>query len=102
MDQLIKKDKFDLIISDLPYGVQHFAQLKNRNPLELLEDCAQVWKNCLKQGGAMVLAFNKNNPKREELIEIFEFVGLQANPFSAPHRMSESIVRDILVLQFPD
>ena len=98
-DSLFKKNKFDLIVSDLPYGVQHLAQLKSRNPFALLEECAQVWKKCLKQHGAIVLAFNKNNPKREDLIHLFEKVGLVANTFSAPHRMSESIVRDVLVLK---
>lgn len=45
----------------------------------------------------MVLIFNALQPKRAELVEVFEGVGLTAQPFEAPHRMSESILRDLVV-----
>ncbi|MDH5323938.1 MAG: hypothetical protein OEZ68_03115 [Gammaproteobacteria bacterium] len=96
-DQLIVKEKFDLLVCDLPYGVQHRTTDKTRDPLAVIEESIAAWKNCMKKKSAMVLAFNRNNPKRDTLIEAFAAQGLQALPFSAPHRMSESIVRDVVV-----
>ena len=95
--RLLKGEKFHLIVSDLPYGIQHFTTDKTRNPMAVLEDCAQGWADSLRKGGAMVLAFNRYQPKRQQLISVFENVGLKAEEFEAPHRMSESIVRDVVI-----
>lgn len=96
---LLEGQKFHLLISDLPYGVQHFTTNKTRNPLAVLGACAQGWAESLKPDGVMVLAFNSYIPKRKELIAVFADHGMQALDFSAPHRMSESIVRDVLILK---
>lgn len=98
-NQLLNNEKFDLIISDLPYGVQHFTTGKTRNPLTVIEQCIEAWKNSLKKSGAIVLAYNRNNPRRNILIDVFAKSGLEARPFSAEHRMSESIVRDVVIFQ---
>jgi len=98
-DEIFKKDKFDLLISDLPYGVQHFTTDKTRNPLAVISESAEAWKRCLKTSGAIVLAFNSYIPKRAALIETFEQAGFEALEFSASHRMSESIVRDVVVFK---
>jgi len=96
-DQILKEEKFDLLVSDLPYGVQHFTTERTRNPLAVIEECVGSWKKCLKKTGAIVLAFNRNNPKRDSLIEAFGQGGFEPQPFSAEHRMSESIVRDVVI-----
>jgi SAM-dependent methyltransferase len=98
-DQLIKNEKFDLIVSDLPYGVQHFTTDNTRNPIAVIEQSIDAWSALLKKNGAIVLAFNSYIPKRRALIELFEHNGFVASPFSAPHRMSESIVRDVVVFK---
>ena len=97
-NQLLK-EKFDLLVSDIPYGIQHFTTDKTRNPLETLQRCAAAWSDCLRKKGVMVLAFNSYIPKRKALIDAFEGHGLQALDFKAPHRMSESIVRDVVVMR---
>lgn len=96
---LLKNEKFHLIVTDLPYGVQHFTTQQTRNPLEVLRACATDWVASLKPGGVMVLAFNLNIPKRKDLLSVFTDHGLQILNFAAPHRMSESIVRDVVVLR---
>lgn len=96
---LLEGQKFHLLVSDLPYGVQHFTTSKTRNPLSVLTACAHDWTESLKPEGVMVLAFNSYIPKRKELIAVFTDHGMQALDFAAPHRMSESIVRDVLVLK---
>lgn len=93
-----RKQRFDLIVSDLPYGVQHTSNT-SRNPLETIEKCALAWPDHLAPGGAVVLAFNRNNPKRKTLETAFSQAGWQVSEFEAPHRMSESIVRDVLIAQ---
>ena len=96
---LLNNEKFDLIVSDLPYGVQHFTTAKTRNPLAVLKECAPGWRDSLKRHGVLVLAFNAYLPKRKEQIAVFEEAGSEAQPYTAAHRMSESIVRDVLVLK---
>jgi hypothetical protein len=98
-EQLLNKEKFDLQVCDLPYGVQHFTTKKTRNPSMVIQQCVESWKKCLKPTGAVVLAFNRNNPERKVLIDIFRQGGFEARPFSAPHRMSESIVRDVVIFR---
>ncbi len=97
-DELLKKEKFHLIVSDLPYGVQHHTTENTRNPLAIIEEAIPAWKQCLKPEGKVVLAFNNYMPKRGELIRAFEDQGFKLEDFSAKHRMSESIVRDVVVL----
>ncbi len=99
--RLLNNEKFNLIISDLPYGVQHFTTSQTRNPLAVLKECAKDWCASLKAGGVMVLAFNRNIPKRRELLGVFTEHGMQELAFTAPHQMSESIVRDVVALQMP-
>ncbi|MEH6581511.1 MAG: hypothetical protein V7754_06210 [Halioglobus sp.] len=100
-DTILKNEKFDLIVSDIPYGVQHFTTESTRNPLAVLAQSTQAWKRCLKNTGAIVLAFNSYLPKRTALIDTFEQAGFEAKMLSAPHRMSESIVRDVVVFKLP-
>jgi hypothetical protein len=100
-DDLLQRQRFHLIVSDLPYGVQHTAPGGTRNPLRTIEECAPIWCDCLRPGGAMVLIFNAYQPRRAELVRPFVESGLQLQEFAAPHRMSESIVRDLVVFTKP-
>ncbi len=96
--ELLQGEKFDLLLSDLPYGVQHHTTAGTRNPLAVLADCAGPWRASLRSGGALVLAFNRYQPRRAELARVFTAAGFRPAAFSAPHRMSESIVRDVLLM----
>ena len=92
--------KFDLVVSDLPYGIQHVAR-DTRNPFSIVEDCAPAWVAGMRMGAVMVLIFNEYQTHKADLAALFEEQKLEALAFAAPHRMSESIVRDILVLRKP-
>ncbi len=87
-----KKEQFDLIVSDIPYGIQHGA---GPQILDLLEECAVAWRPRLR--GALVLAYNRNNPKRRAIADVFARNGYHVHELSVAHRMSESIVRDVLL-----
>lgn len=99
--ELLGGERFHLIVSDLPYGIQHFTTEKTRNPLTVLKACAEGWVESLRPGGAMVLSYNRYMPRREELIDVFSSHGMEEQNYSASHRMSESIVRDVLILRKP-
>ncbi len=94
-----KSEKFNLIVCDLPYGIQYLSAKNTRNPLDVISACAPAWMQCLRKEGVLVLAFNSYMPKRSELRSLFIDQGLIDLDFSASHRMSESIVRDILVMK---
>lgn len=98
-DEIFSKEKFDLIISDLPYGVQHTTDDNTRNPIEVIQQAIPAWQAVLKKHGVIVLAFNRNNPRRAFMEKTFEDAGMQVVEFSAGHRMSESIVRDVVVVK---
>lgn len=98
-DVLYPNEKFDLIISDIPYGVQHFTTEGTRNPLYVLDQSIEAWSKVLKQKGTIVLAFNSKHPKREQIVAAFEQHEFKAEAFTIPHRMSESIVRDVLIFK---
>ncbi|MBV72146.1 MAG: hypothetical protein CMH52_12535 [Myxococcales bacterium] len=95
---LMGRERFDIIATDLPYGVQHHTTTGTRNPIAVIEACATGWANALRPGGAMVIAYNRLQPKPVQLINAFDGCGLTEQPLKLSHRMSESIIRDILVL----
>lgn len=97
--ELFQKKRFHLLVADLPYGVQHRTPGKTRNPLKVLQACAPGWIESLHVGGTLTLVFNAFQPKREELVALFTEGGLLLQDFAAPHRMSESILRDLLVFK---
>lgn len=94
--ELLGEQRFDLLVTDLPYGVQHHGE-NRRNPVDTIAACAPAWVESMREGGAMVLIFNTYQPSRDALIEIFSELGCTPEAFSVPHRMSESIVRDLVV-----
>ena len=85
-----------MVVSDLPYGVQHFAG-KERSPLNTLKEAASSWCKALKPGGSMVLIYNAFIPKRDEIIEVFDGNNLQLHDLSFSHRVSESIKRELVI-----
>lgn len=102
-----KKNYFDILVGDLPYGVQH-GNVTNekqtsltRNPSELLDVCLPVWTELLRNGGVMALAWNVNVLDRHKAEKIFEKHGLtvlnDGEYANFEHRVDQAIVRDIIV-----
>lgn len=97
----VHQERFPMIVSDLPYGVQHRGPGGWRDPSSVLRACAPQWAERLLPGGSLVLGFNALMPKRDVLQGIFEDAGLVPHPFAAPHRMSASILRELAVFTKP-
>lgn len=106
-NQYFRKNFFDMIVGDLPYGIQH-GNVTNekqtsltRSPMELLSACLPVWSEVLRPGGVIVLAWNSNVFSREKMVHLVQEKGLQVlndGPYTRfEHRVDQSIKRDIIV-----
>lgn len=105
-DKLIKKNSCDIMISDLPYGVQHGSKSSgdyslSRSPLELLKEAAPAWNYVLKSRGALVLSFNEFTLKYKDAAEVLRDNGFKVweeKPYSGYlHRVDQAINRDLIV-----
>ena len=103
---LAKKNACDILVSDLPYGVQHGSkQTKNtkmeRSPLELLKDAAPAWKQVLKTKGALVISFNEFTLKWREAADALKTAGFhvleEESYVGYLHRVDQSINRNLIV-----
>lgn len=103
---LIKKKSCDIIISDLPYGVQHGSKSKkdsnmSRSPIELLREAIPSWYQVLKTKGSIVLSYNEFTMKYEDVAVVLEengFKALDESPYNNYlHRVDQSINRNLIV-----
>ncbi|HVX43066.1 MAG TPA: SAM-dependent methyltransferase [Mycobacteriales bacterium] len=91
----------DLVVADLPYGVQHGSTKADRlarSPIELVEAALPGWLGMLAPGGAIGLSWNTHVAPREELAAVLEKSGLEVLGYpDFRHRVDQSIVRDLIV-----
>ena len=100
--ELFQNRKFDILATDIPYGIQHMGGKNSRSPIETLKDAASGWAKSLKPNGVLAIAFNSYMPKRAELVAIFAEQKLKEIETNVAHRMSGSILRDVVLMQKPD
>ena len=98
-DQLISGfKKPHLIVTDLPYGIQHHGVL-----VDLLEAVLPVWTRLLSEGGALVFAWESTRFSRAEMIDLVESASplkvLNDAPYDQlAHRVDRVIkARDVIV-----
>jgi len=106
-DKLYKRDFFDILVGDLPYGVQHGnvtnekASSLTRNPSELLAACLPPWRTVLKPGGALALSWNTHILPRRKITELLTgkgFAVLEEEPYlQFSHAVDQAVARDIVV-----
>lgn len=102
-----KKERFHIIVGDLPYGIKHGNKggkvygSPTRNPVDLVSECLPEWKKVLKKGGVMALAWNSHLISRKKFGEIFRNEGMEVlaeAPYDQfEHRVDNAIKRDIIV-----
>lgn len=102
VDQAYGRGKFDLLCADLPYGVQHGATM----PLEiLLRRALPVWREALRSGGAMALAFNAQTLPAAKLRALAGEAGLRVCQGGAwdrfAHWVEQAVTRDVCVAVRP-
>lgn len=98
---LLGDRRVGLIVADAPYGIGHTAADGSRNPLAELEQAVPVWLQTLRPGGSGAIVFNALQPKRADLVGLFTQHGAQSVECDVSHRMSESILRDVVVFTKP-
>jgi len=104
-----KRNSFDILVGDLPYGVQHRNVTREkqsaftRNPHELLRVCLPAWVDVLKKGGIIALSWNCNVLERSKIEELFAKSGLTVKNddvfLQFEHRVDQAILRDVIVAQ---
>jgi hypothetical protein len=99
----------DLLVCDLPYGVQHGSQPAagrlERGPAGLLRRALPVWFDLMRPGAAMALGWNRKTLSRTELVDLVVASGFElrgdSGDSSFAHRVDRSIQRDVLVAARP-
>ena len=105
---LFGRRRFDLIVTDAPYGVAHGSrsgEVRSRSAEQLLAAAVPVWAGMLRPGGALGIAWNTLGLGRDRLAEFAAGAGLDVcgSPAycSLSHRVDQGIVRDVLVARRP-
>lgn len=102
--KFLKKNSIDILIGDLPYGVQHGSNTPTgsftRNPEILLKEALPVWHKVLKPGAALILSWNTFMLKKATLADILRTSGFEVymdGPYSRfSHRVDQAIIRDLI------
>lgn len=100
---LLKKRPAELLVCDLPYGVQHAPQSgkKAESFPKLLERILPAWRKALRRGGAAAIAFNTLTLRKETLLTLLQNAGF--TPLTAPpyddfsHFVEQAVHRDFIV-----
>jgi hypothetical protein len=102
------KPVFDLVVADLPYGVQHTSRTRpaapRRDPAELVDAALDGWIGAMKPAAAMGLSFNAKVLQRDTLVEMLRAHGLEPrrpDDLSFRHRVDHAITRDVVVAVKP-
>lgn len=94
-----KKNHAHVLVTDLPYGVQHPAA----EMMAFLDKASAVWFQMIQKGGVAVIAYNTYHLSKEALASCFEdkgFVVLKEGIFGDfEHWVEQAVNRDILVLK---
>jgi SAM-dependent methyltransferase len=108
--EFFRRGAFDVLVADLPYGVQHGSRTAERGlrrgPAELLAAALRAWTELLRPGGAVGVSWNTHVARRDQLTASMASAGLQVldgDPYGRfQHRVDQAIVRDVLVARRPE
>ena len=94
------KKKAQLVVTDLPYGVQHSAA--GGGTVEgLLRRALPDWRELLKEGGAAAVSFNAQTLPRKKVIAAMRDAGYtvpEEGPYARfEHWVEQAVTRDIVV-----
>jgi len=115
-DKLFKPASFDMLVTDLPYGIQHNVgrgqapargratavapTTSNSSTLTLLREALPAWLTLLKPNAGIVMSFNAFSLKREGVAALLTQYGcevMEEPPFDGyEHRVDQAIQRDVV------
>ena len=107
--EIVGKAKYDILVADAPYGVQHGSRTSDqglaRSPIDLLKKAAPIWAGLLRTGGAMAIAWNVRVADRGDVEIILKKAGLEVlaeGPYlELEHWVEQAITRDVIVARKP-
>jgi hypothetical protein len=104
----VKGSSVDLIVGDLPYGLQHAARAGDRGTAQSATDLLQTalpgWRAVLRGGGALCLAFNTRVLRGDEVDALLVAAGLtplDVRDGRFAHQVDRSIHRDVALAVKP-
>ena len=93
------KERFHMIVCDLPYGVQHAGV--GGGVESLLRKALPTWRETLKKGGTIALSFNAQTLKRDAVRSMLADAGFEVKTGGAydafAHWVEQAVTRDIAV-----
>ena len=105
--EMVKPGSCHLIVSDLPYGVQH-APKENGGMSALTKLLRRVAPGCakaLKPGGAMAFSFNLNTLRRKDVEQALADAGMEVlteGPYADfSHWVEQAVDRDVVIARKP-
>jgi hypothetical protein len=102
----VRERSIDVLVADLPYGVQHEARPSGdgriaRRPDELLRRALPVWRRLLRPDGAIGLAWNLRTLPRPRLFALLDEAGFRLcqpeDDDAFVHKVDRAITRDLVV-----
>lgn len=100
-DQLLAGQQFDVVVGDLPYGVQHRATGEKvaRSPEELLEAALPAWYAVMRGGAAIGLSWNLKTLARHAVVDRLVAAGFEIvdHDGAFEHVVDRSITRDVVI-----
>jgi len=97
--EVFGKEKFHMVVCDLPYGVQHGAV--GAAPEKLLRNALTGWYHALKKGGTVAVSFNAQTLKTEKVRALMQEAGFEVKFGGAydgfSHWVEQAVTRDIAV-----
>lgn len=97
--EIFGREKFHMIVCDLPYGVQHGAL--GGSPEQLLQKALPGWREALKKGGTVAVSYNTNTLGTEKVRMLMEKAGLEPMTGGAydgfEHWVEQAVTRDLAV-----
>lgn len=106
-DAILRKTPAELLVVDLPYGIQHAPQT-GRKPepfLALMKRALPAWRNALRPGAAIAISFNTLTLPRAALADAVAAAGfepLDEAPFNGfRHFVEQAVMRDVLLARRP-
>jgi hypothetical protein len=93
--------KASMIVSDLPYGVQHRARTGGQKAIssvaDLVESVSQRWPEWIRTGGSAALSWNVKTLSKPDLIAILETAGFAESANRGfEHQVDRTILRDVV------
>lgn len=104
---LLRKTPAELLVADLPYGVQHAPEDGGRPESfeQLLRKALPAWREAVRPGGAMALSFNSYTLSKARLGAWAQEAGwlplLEPPLDDLEHYVEQAVNRDILVCRRP-